>query len=67
MTLIAGTVCIGLMAAFSASAQTPPSDNPNDAVPDIMPFNVPYGEPINLDTAKKVAAAAVAEAQKHAD
>jgi len=65
MTVIAGAVCIGLMTAVGANAQTPPSDNPNDAVPDAMPFDIPYGEPINLETAKKVAAAAVAEAQKH--
>ena len=64
MTLLAGAVCAALMMALSASAQTPPSDNPNDVVPDALPFDVPYGEPINLETAKKVADAAIAEAQK---
>jgi glc operon protein GlcG len=52
------------MMALSASAQAPPSDNPNDVVPDALPFDVPYGEPINLETAKKVADTAIAEAQK---
>jgi len=65
MTLLAGALCAALTTGLSASAQTPPSENPNDAVPDVMPFDTPYGEPINLETAKKVAAAAVAEAQKH--
>ena len=42
----------------------PNPDNPNDTVPDVMPFDIPYGETINIETAKKVAAAAVAEAKK---
>jgi glc operon protein GlcG len=65
MTVLAGALCAALMTGLSASAQTPPSENPNDAVPDVMPFDIPYGEPINLETATKVADAAVAEAQKH--
>ena len=63
--LLAGALCAALMMSLSASAQTPPSENPNDAVPDVMPFDTPYGEPIKLEDAKKVAAAAIAEAQKH--
>jgi len=51
---------------MSAAAQNPTTENPNDAVPDAIPFDTPYGEPIKLETAKKVVAAAVAEAQKHA-
>ena len=60
------TVLVGLMAGPAAFAQAPPppSDNPNDALPDAMPWDVPYGETINSETAKKVAAAAVAEATK---
>ena len=47
-----------------AFAQVPPDpNNPNEAVPEAM--NPPaYGETINLETAKKVAAAAAAEATK---
>jgi glc operon protein GlcG len=44
-----------------AQAQQP---NPLDAVPDVMPFDVPYGPPIALERAKAVIAAAEAEAQK---
>jgi uncharacterized protein GlcG (DUF336 family) len=47
-----------------AFAQVPPNpDNPNDTIPDAM-TPPPYGEPINLETAKKVAAAAIAETAK---
>jgi uncharacterized protein GlcG (DUF336 family) len=47
----------------SAMAQTPPA-NPLDAVPDKMPFDVPYGAPISLERAQAAVAAAVAEAKK---
>ena len=51
-------------AATAALAQVPPNpNNPNDTVPDTF-SPPPYGEPINLQTAKKVAAAAAAEAAK---
>src|SRR5579872_3398875 len=40
------------------------SSNPLDAVPDEMPFDVPYGLPISLDRAQAVLAAAVTEAKK---
>src|SRR5450432_3558253 len=40
------------------------SPNPLDAVPDEMPFDVPYGLPISLDRAEAVIRAAVAEAKK---
>jgi glc operon protein GlcG len=32
---------------------------------DAMPFDIPYGEPVSLEQAKKAAAAAEAEAMKH--
>ena len=48
--------------AGSSFAQTP---NPLDAVPDKMPFDIPYGAPINLEHAQAAVAAAVAEAGKH--
>lgn len=41
----------------------PNRDNPNDAIPDAL-APPPYGEPITLETAKKVAAAAIAETAK---
>jgi glc operon protein GlcG len=41
---------------------TPP--NPLDAVPDEMPFDVPYGLPISLDQAQAVIQGALAEGKK---
>lgn len=48
-----------------APAQQAAQPNPLDVVPDKMPFDVPYGPPINLDRARTLVAAAVAEAKKH--
>ena len=39
--------------------------NPLDTVPEKMPFDLPYGEPIKLDRAQTLIQAAVAEAKKH--
>lgn len=47
----------------TAAQQTPPP-NPLDAVPDKIPFDVPYGAPISLERAESAIAAAVAEAKK---
>ena len=52
-----------LLAVGSACAQTPP--NPLDAIPEKMPFDVPYGNPISLDRAQNVLNAALGEAKKH--
>jgi len=65
MALLAGVLCAGLLMSSGAFAQVPPDpNNPNETVPDVMPFNIPYGETIDIATAKKVAAAAVDEATK---
>ena len=40
------------------------ASNPLDAIPDAIPFDVPYGPPISLDRAQAVINAAVAEAKK---
>src|SRR5258708_40367913 len=55
----------GLCASLSGEAQTPPTANPLDTLPDNMPFDVPYGAPISLDRAASAMAAAVAEAKRH--
>ena len=61
---LAGAVCLALLVSTGAFAQVPPNpDNPNDAIPDAL-TPPPYGVPINLETAKKVAAAAIAETAK---
>lgn len=57
----------GFCTSLSGEAQTPApaAANPLDAIPDNMPFDVPYGAPISLDRAEVAIAAAVAEAKKH--
>jgi uncharacterized protein GlcG (DUF336 family) len=61
---LAGAVCAALLIGTGAFAQVAPNpDNPNDVVGDAL-APPPYGEPINLETAKKVAAAAIAETAK---
>jgi glc operon protein GlcG len=40
----------------------PKSSNPLDAIPDEIPFDVPYGPPISLDQAQAVIRAAVSKA-----
>lgn len=57
-------LCATAVAATVAFAQVPADPaNPNEALPEAM-TPAAYGEPINIATAKKVAAAAIAEAQK---
>jgi glc operon protein GlcG len=64
LTALVGAASVALMIGTLAFAQVAPNpDNPNDAIPDTL-APPPYGEPINLETAKKVAAAAVAETTK---
>ena len=50
-----------------ANAQAPAAPAPAAPapVPEVMPFDIPYGTPINLENAQKAIAAAVAEAKKH--
>ena len=52
-------------AVFTTAAQAQPAPAPAPApVPDQMPFDVPYGESINLAKAEKAIQAAIAEASK---
>ena len=55
--LAAAVIAIPIM---HARAQAPAA-----AVPEAMPFDIPYGSPINLETAQKAIAASEAEARKH--
>ena len=48
-----------------AQAQAPAPPAPAPAVPEAMPFDIPYGSPITLDDANKAIIAAVNEAKKH--
>jgi uncharacterized protein GlcG (DUF336 family) len=62
--MIAGALCVTLLTGTAAFAQVPPDPaNPNEVIPDAANAP-PYGEPINTENAKKVAAAAIAEAVK---
>jgi glc operon protein GlcG len=62
LSLVTG-LCLGL--AGEAQTVAPATANPLDAIPDNMPFDVPYGAPISLDRAEAAIAAVVAEAKKH--
>jgi len=64
VTAMAGAVCVALLASSGAVAQVPADpNNPNEAVPEKQNY-IPYGEPITLDHAKKVADTALAEAMR---
>src|ERR1035438_8217002 len=59
---VGGALCA---AAAGVLAQTTPAPNPLDAIPEKMPFDVPYGTPIPLERASAAVAAAVAQARRH--
>jgi len=54
-----------LLGAAGAEAQTAASQPAAGGTADGVPFDVPYGTPINLETAKRVIAAVEAEAARH--
>jgi glc operon protein GlcG len=62
-------ITLALLAAASLGAPAgradPPAANPLDAVPEKMPFDVPYGAPIALARAAALIDATVAEAKRH--
>ncbi len=64
LALWAALVAAALSMAGGASAQSTPAANPLDAIPEKMPFDIPYGTPISLDRAEAAIAAAVAEAKR---
>ena len=64
LTVLAGAFGAALLLSSGAFAQVPADpNNPNEAIPDGL-TPPPYGETINIENAKKVAAGAIAEAQK---
>ena len=64
LIVLALAACVAVLIGTGTFAQVPPNpDNPNDVIPDAL-TPPPYGEPINLETAKKVATAAIAETTK---
>jgi uncharacterized protein GlcG (DUF336 family) len=64
MRILTMVMCIAALFVVGETQAQAPSPNPLDAVPDVMPFDIPYGPPIVLERAKAVIAAAAAEAQK---
>ncbi|MBV9569207.1 MAG: heme-binding protein [Hyphomicrobiales bacterium] len=60
---LAISLAVVIMSPGVAGAQTQP--NPLDAIPDKMPFDIPYGAPIGVDRARAVINAAADEAKKH--
>jgi glc operon protein GlcG len=62
IALAVTSFCMSL--AGAAQTPAPTAVNPLDAIPENMPFDVPYGAPISLDRAEAAIAAAVAEAKK---
>jgi glc operon protein GlcG len=64
LSMMVGALGVALVLGSGALAQVPPDpNNPNENVPAEMK-PMPYGAPIDIETAKKVAAAAVAELHK---
>ncbi len=64
VTLTAATLAAGLLTAGAVKAQQTPSPPNLDAIPDKMPFDIPYGPPISLEKAQALVQAAIAEATK---
>ena len=65
-TAIIAILGVTLLIAGPILSQQNTAPNPLDVVPDNMPFDVPYGDPISLDRAEAVINTAVAEAKKRA-
>jgi glc operon protein GlcG len=65
LTVLAGALGAALLMSSGAFAQVPADPaNPNENVPEKMLGATPYGEPLKIGDAKKVAEAAVHEAIK---
>lgn len=65
-SLIGGALCAAALTVTSASAQQPSAPAPAApaAVPNQMPFDIPYGESITAERAVPLVAAVIAEAMK---
>jgi glc operon protein GlcG len=55
---------LGAAVLFAGASRAQTAGNPFDAIPEKMPFDIPYGAPISLDRAESVLAAALAEAKR---
>jgi glc operon protein GlcG len=64
-SLSAIALVTGVLASATASAQQQPVAPPNlNAIPEKMPFNIPFGPSISIDRAQSLVQAAIAEAKK---
>jgi len=61
IALAAGLLASAAQAQQAAAPAAPPDLN---AIPEKMPFNLPFGTPITMDSAQAVIQAAIAEANK---
>jgi glc operon protein GlcG len=66
ITLAACAMAVMSSSSFAQTAApaTPPAPPAAGGTPDAMPFDIPYGQSIGLELAKKVLGAAEAEAKK---
>jgi uncharacterized protein GlcG (DUF336 family) len=62
--LAGGLVAAGQAFAQQQAAPAPAAPPDLNAIPDKMPFNIPFGTPITMDRAQGLVQAAVAEANK---
>lgn len=65
MRLFAAFTAMMLVTGGVAYAQAPAPAAAPAPVPEVMPFDIPYGTPISMDTAHKAIMAAAEEARKH--
>jgi len=57
-------VAVAAFAATGFAQAQQPAVNPMDAIPEKMPFDIPYGTPISLERSDTLLNAALAEAKK---
>jgi glc operon protein GlcG len=62
--LTAAFIGAASLAAVPCMAQQAAAPNPLDAIPEKMPFDIPYGTPISSTAPRQRFAAMVAEAKK---
>jgi glc operon protein GlcG len=67
VSTLAVTLCVGhgaLAQQATPAPAAPPANAPAGGTPDVMPFDIPYGQSIGEEKAKQILAAAEAEAKK---
>ena len=62
--ILAASLALGFCALISSASFAQNAPNPQDVMPDKMPFNIPYGSPIGLEKAEQILNTAIGEANK---